>query len=79
MTKAEAYDAIAQAGPLLASLEKIIRTAMAVLDLPDELIPTEAVNPPKLRVVSINDAKQGDPNDWEWDKLNWDNKIYGDD
>jgi len=76
MTRAEALDAIAQAGPLIEAIERIVRKVMAVLDLPDELLPKD---PPKLKVVSITDAKQGDPNDWTYDKLNWDGKVYGDD
>ncbi len=69
MTKSEAYDAIAQARPLLDSLERIIRKAMAVLEFPDELLPKEAENPPKLTIVP-----KDDPKDWTWDT-----KIYGDD
>jgi len=79
MTKSEAYDAIAQAGPLLASLEKIIRQAMAVLNLPDELIDHDLKIPadveiPKKPILKVVSTDKGDPGDWKWDKT-----IYGDD
>ena len=81
MTKSEAIDAINQAGPLIESLERILRKAMAVLDISDDALPKEKVEPPKLRVVrDEHTSDYGKPVDWTWDTLpKWDDKIYGDD
>ena len=86
MTREEAYDAIAQAPALIASLEKILKKAAEVLEIdlePPKLkveLPVFTVIKPDLKVVPITDAKQGDPADWSWNITpKWDGKIYGDD
>ncbi len=80
MTREEAYDAIAQAPALIASLEKILKKAAEVLEISLEKSSESSLEPPRLKVVSITDAKQGDPADWSWNITpKWDGKIYGDD
>jgi hypothetical protein len=73
MTRDEAIDVITQSGLFIDSIELLVREAMIVLDIPPNALATPA-EPPKLTIVSIDDAKQGNPLDWTWDKT-----IYGDD
>ena len=57
-----------------------MRQAMAVLEIPDEMLPTDKVEPPKLRVVGEHTSDYGKSEDWTWETLpKWDDKIYGDD
>ena len=53
MTDDEAVDALAQIGPLIEALERIMERATTVL---------LEQKPPKLRVVD-----HGDPKDWVWE------------
>jgi hypothetical protein len=61
VTREEALDAIAQSGPLLEAIERILREAQRVLDITDE-----DLKKPNLKVINIEDARQGNPNDWKW-------------
>ena len=53
MTDDEAVDALAQIGPLIEALERIMEKATTVL---------LEQKPPKLTVVD-------NPNDWRWEKI----------
>ena len=64
MTYEEALDVVAQAGPLIESLEKLLQQAALVLEV-EPMPPLKT--PPVLTVVSDEHTSDyGSPANWEW-------------